>query len=75
MTKAELEIHGISAHIYCRKAERFDPAALLAVFIKGTTIEGNSSAGWIQSDATLQVFKVNTLEDVLDGGTMTKSSH
>jgi hypothetical protein len=75
MTEAELETHGISTHVYCRKAEKFDPAARLAVFIEGTTIEGNPFAGWIQSDATLQVFKVNTLVDVLDSGTMTKSRH
>lgn len=65
----------IPSHVYCVNATKDDPAARLAVFIEGTSRTGVSFSGWLQSKSTKKIMKMNTLVDILDGGSMTTSRH
>lgn len=75
ITINELETIGSFPNVYCIKAKRHDPAARLAIFVEGTSIRGQPFAGWLRTSAEKQVWKVNTLVDILEGGTMTQSRH
>jgi hypothetical protein len=75
ITEDEFRRKGNYPNVYCLKATKDDPASRLAVFIEGTSDNGAPFAGWLRSDAEKQVFKVNTLVDMLEGGSMTKSRH
>jgi hypothetical protein len=43
------------------------------VFVEGTSNNGAPFAGWLRSNAEKQVFKINTLVDMFEGGSMIKS--
>ena len=73
--KDEFRQKGKHANVYCVKATKDDPASRLAVFVEGTSENGAPFAGWLQTDAERRVFKINTLVDMLEGGSMTKSRH
>lgn len=73
--KDEFRQKGKHANVYCVKATEDDPASRLAVFVEGTSKHGAPFAGWLQTNGKKQVFKINTLVDILEGGSMTKSRH
>ena len=62
-------------NVYCLNGTKDDPASRLAVFVEGTSNNGAPFAGWLRLKAEKGVFKINTLVDILEGGSMTKSSH
>ena len=71
----EFRRKGKHANVYCVNATKDDPASRLAVFVEGTSENGEPFAGWLQSNAKKQVFRINTLVDLLEGGSITKSRH
>jgi hypothetical protein len=73
ITEDELRRKGSHPNVYCTCATRDDPASRLAVFVEGTSATGVPFAGWLRSRATKKVFKMNTLVDMLEGGTMFQS--
>jgi len=75
ITKDEFRRKGNHLNVYCLKATKDDPASRLAVFVKGTSDNRAPFAGWLRSNAEKQVFKINTLVDMLECGSMTKSRH
>lgn len=75
ITEDEFRRKGNHPNVYCLKATKDDPASRLAVFVEGTSDNGAPFAGWLRSNAEKQVFKINTLVDMLEGGSMTKSRH
>lgn len=75
ITTDELGKMGNFPNVYCMKAQRYDPAARLAIFVEGTSIKGQPFAGWLRSFAEKQVLKINTLVDILEGGSMLQSRH
>lgn len=75
MSEDEFQRNGRNPKAYCMKATKSDPAARLAIFVEGTSINGKPFAGWLRSSGEMQVRKVNTLVDILEDGTMTKSRH
>ena len=75
ITEDELRQKGKHANVYCVNATKDDPASRLAVFVEGTSEKGEPFAGWLQTNAQQKVFSINTLVDLLEGGSMTKSRH
>jgi hypothetical protein len=75
ITEDEFRRKGNHPNVYCLKATKDDPASRLAVFVEGTSDNGAPFAGWLRSNAKKQVFKINTLVDMFEGGSMPKSSH
>lgn len=45
------------------------------MFVEGTSDSGAPFAGWLRSNAEKKVFKINTLVDMFEGGSMIKSRH
>jgi hypothetical protein len=56
----------IHEHIYAKKSLPSDPASRLGVYVTGKA-KGNDFAGWISSDGEMDVYKINTFVDRLEG--------
>jgi hypothetical protein len=74
ISKEEFMLQGKHPNVHCLKATNKDPASRLAIFVEGTFADGAPFAGWIRSNGENQVYKMNTLVDLLEGGTMLQSS-
>lgn len=75
ITENKFRRKGNYPKVYCLNATKDDPASRLAVFVEGTSNNKAPFAGWLRTNAEKLVFKMNTLVDILKGGSMTKSSH
>ncbi|XTI89807.1 hypothetical protein V2W45_1241595 [Cenococcum geophilum] len=75
ITEDEFRRKGNHPNVYCLNATKDDPASRLAVFVEGTSDSGAPFAGWLRSNAEKKVFKINTLVDMFEGGSMIKSRH
>jgi len=75
LTADEFQHNGSGPNIYCTKAIEKDSARRLSIFLEVTTETGTSFAGWMKSGGQRNVFRVNTCVDLLEGGSMTQSSH
>ena len=75
ITEDEFRRKGNHPNVYCLNGTKDDPASRLAVFVEGTSNNGAPFAGWLRSNSEKQVFKINTIMDMFEGGSMTKSRY